>query len=255
MRKAVLLAAWGASTAQGRFGLIHFEDQCRARFAWPIRWAYTSQILRSRLTSQRQKSDSVYKALKRLHYEGYEAVAIQPLQTIAGREYEAVLLAAAQISAETGMACAVGDPLLASPAHVVASALVRSLPKERDPGENVIFMGHGGQHQAVEAYAGLARAMQKIEQGVFIGVMNGEQELAHILPQLDSHRVWLLPLLSSVGQHTLRDMAGANDSSWKSRLEKAGYRCQPVLAGMIEAPELASIWQDNLDAALAALPA
>lgn len=249
-KKALLLAAWGASTAQGRSGLIQFEHKCRMRFSLPVRWAYTSQLLRDRLTLQRQKSDSVFKALRRLRYEGCQGVAIQPLQTIAGREYEAVSLAARQIEAETGLNCALGAPLLGADPALVAHTLAQSLPAGRAKDENVVFMGHGGQHAGVASYMALAEAIAKIETGIFIGVMSGAGELSHILPRLDSERVWLIPLLSSVGQHALRDMAGPEPHSWKSRIEQAGHICLPVLSGLVQAPGICDIWLNHLENAL-----
>ena len=67
MKKAILLVAYGAGTVSGRDGLQNFESLCRARFPnLPLRWAFTSFKLRERIAYERQKSDSVRKALLRL---------------------------------------------------------------------------------------------------------------------------------------------------------------------------------------------
>lgn len=250
MKTAILLAAFGASNIQGRKSLANFEAACKSRFRLPTRWAYTSPLLRERLALQRQKSDSVSKALWRLRYEGYEAVAVQPLQTIPGREYGQVCEACQLISEQTGMACAVGNPLLGCDLENVARALLKHLPEGRDPGENVVFMGHGAKHPAWSLYCDLNKAMQGLDSGVFVGAMSGASGLDDILPQLNSRIVWLMPLFSTVGGHTLRDMAGSGPKSWKSRLEAAGHLCSPVYSGMLESPDLAAIWLENLAIAI-----
>ena len=72
MKRAILLVAFGASSAQGQSALKSFDARVRARFpGLPVRWAYTSLLLRERLARARQKSDSVLKALRRLCFEKF----------------------------------------------------------------------------------------------------------------------------------------------------------------------------------------
>lgn len=256
MQKAILLLAYGAGNSKARFALSHFEALCRLRFsAWPVRWAYTSCIVRERMALQRQKSDSVSKALMRLHLEKFSAVAVQPLQTIAGWEHENACASIDNIQAKTGMRCAVGLPLLDKVENLprVASALLCNLPPDRQPCENVIFMGHGARHVAGAMYAQLGQILTQLDAFAHIGTMSGTCALEHILPQLMPGPVWLLPLLSTIGQHAVRDMAGPGPNSWRSLIEAAGHECRPVLTGMAEATLLCEIWLDHLADAIAKL--
>lgn len=254
MKRAILLAAFGAGNPYGRAGLGAFEAECRARFpGLPIRWAYTSPILRERLARQKQKSDSVAKALWRLHFENFDSVAIQPLQTLPGREYEELCLAVDEVRGQGRMECAVGKPLLGASMAAVTAALLQYIPELRLPDENVIFMGHGAKHAAQSLYVDLGSELAKTDSRVFIGTMAGALCLEKLLPKLSSREVWLLPLLSCIGQHALRDMAGSEPQSWKTRLERAGHFCRPVLSGMVESPGLANIWLGHLEVALATL--
>jgi sirohydrochlorin cobaltochelatase len=41
-------------------------------------------------------------------------------------------------------------------------------------------------------------------------------------------------------------MAGPEEDSWKSILEKEGITCEPVLKGMAEYPEFVEMWVDHL---------
>jgi len=83
--------------------------------------------------------------------------------------------------------------------------------------------------------------------------MSDASALPRILEALCEHRsrhVWLLPLLSVIGGHALRDLAGAEERSWKSRFEAAGIACTPVLKGSAEYPGFIRIWLDHLALAL-----
>lgn len=254
MSRAILLVAFGAGTPQGRQALHAFDGMVRARFAgWSVRWAFTSPLMRERLARARQKTDSVRKALRRLRFERFTHVALQPLQTIAGAEHEEVCAAAAEANQAPGMRCRVGAPLLAAPSDVeeAALALARHLPSDRRPDEDVVLMGHGARHAAAARYADLALALRALDARVHVGTMGGVMALEHILPRLTSARVWLMPLLSVVGQHALRDMAGDGAQSWRTRIEDGHRLCLPVLRGMAEYPGVAEIWLRHLETAAA----
>lgn len=254
MPNAILLLAYGAGNPKARLALSHFEAACRLRFpVWPIRWAYTSCLLRERIALERQKSDSVAKALMRLHMEKFTAVAVQPLQIIAGREHEDACANVLSVRAQTGMRCVIGAPLLDSAANLphVAKALLEHLPAMRERHENVVFMGHGARHAAGGMYAKLGEALEQLDPLAHVGTMGGVCALECLLPRLARGPVWLLPLLSTIGTHAVRDMAGAGPNSWRSRIEAAGHECRPVLAGLAESQSLCAIWLDHLEKAMA----
>lgn len=256
MKKAILLVAYGAGNPLARAGLLAFEKHCRERFLhWPVRWAYSSLLIRERIARQKQKSDSVRKALMRLYYEKFRAVAIQPLQTICGREYEEIKETVEDVSRETGLQCSLGKPLLneSGDAWPLARAIIAHMPKERNFGEDVVFMGHGARHPAVRLYEDLGVALALMDQRTHLGTMSGRTALEDILPRLTSPVVWLLPLFAGIGQHALRDMAGDGGESWKSRIEARGHKCLPVLRGMAEYEQIGALWLDNLGQAIASL--
>lgn len=254
MKKTILLAAYGTANPLGRSALTGFEALCRARFQrLPVRWAFTSPLLRERLARQRQKSDSVKKALLRLYFEKFTKVAIQPLQTIPGREYEDIREVADEVRVATGIEYTLGSPLLCSESTRVREALSAYIPPGRLPEEDVIFVGHGAKHAAEKLYGDLAQAFADRGENIFIGTMSGSLGLGRILPRLRSQRVWLLPLLSVVGKHALADICGDEPAAWKTRLAAAGHDCMPVLTGMAESRQIADIWLDSLECALASL--
>ncbi|WP_297216902.1 sirohydrochlorin cobaltochelatase [uncultured Desulfovibrio sp.] len=258
MKRAILLVAFGASGLRAQEALRGFDVRVRlAHPGVPVRWAYTSLLLRERLAQARQKSDSVAKALLRLQFERFTHVAVQPLQTIPGGEHAEVRGVVDDVAQATGMVLRLGTPLLNSDDDVLAAAraVCAHVPAERLPHEDVLLMGHGAQHAAVSRYEDLARAVYALDPRIHVGAMCGSRELGHLLPRLTSSRVWLMPLLSVIGRHALEDMAGQRESSWRSRLEAAGHHCCPVLHGMAEYAGFADIWLRHLDQAVAGLDA
>jgi sirohydrochlorin cobaltochelatase len=257
MKTAILLVAYGASSAQGRSALTTFDAMVRHRFpSASIRWAYTSLRIRERLADDRCKSDSVHKAMRRLCLERFAAVAVQPLQTIAGQEYGQVCTAVEDIASDARIAWGIGQPLLAGEADIghAAHAALAHFPSMRTAGEDVVFMGHGtGGHPAVARYAELDGAVRSLDPNAHVGTMAGTIGLPEILTRLTSDRVWLLPLLSVVGRHALEDMAGGEENSWNSRIRQTGRTCVPVLRGMAESSGFAEIWLRHLAAVMQTL--
>ena len=244
MKRGILLAAFGSGSSQGESTLRRFDAQVRKAFPdVSVRWAFTSMLMRERLASERKKSDSVHKALKKMAFEKFTHVAVQPVHVIPGLEYGDIVSDADELRADgTFASLVVGAPLLTeSQASVdrAARALLAELPSGRAPGEPVLFMGHGSRHAAESRYEALAAAVRERDPLVLMGTLNGTIRLEHIVEHLRASgrpfdRVWLLPLLAVVGRHTLEDMAGDSEHSWRSRLEAEGIACVPVLRGMME---------------------
>ncbi len=266
MKKGILLAAFGSGTPQGQSTLRLFDERVRALFPGvPVRWAFTSVVMRHRLAAARKKTDSVHKALRKMWFEKYTHVAVQSLHSIPGAEY-ADLLADVEDMRGTGdgregfVRATVGAPLLDSGGDIrrAAAALLAHLPPERAPGDACVFMGHGTWHEGESRYGTLSAQVRERDPLVHIGTMDGDCTIDDILPRLAAagvRRAWLLPLLSVVGRHAMLDMAGDAPDSWRSRIVAAGMECVPVLRGTAEYGGFVDIWLDHLGVAFRALDA
>jgi sirohydrochlorin cobaltochelatase len=51
-----------------------------------------------------------------------------------------------------------------------------------------------------------------------------------------------MPLMLVAGDHAKNDMAGEDDDSWKSLLEKENYTVEPLLRGLGEYPAIRNIF-------------
>lgn len=250
MKIALLLAAYGAANPEGKLGLAEFERRCRMRFPrLPLRWAFTSPRQRERLVAQGKKSDSLAKALQRLSHEQFDAVLVQPLQLIPGSEYGEVQEAVREFAGSGTMKCLIGEPLLPDKSRLpeIASLLAKYAAEKMSPDGCAVFMAHGAKHPAGSLFADLAEELEKINGNVFLGAMSSPPGLKNILPRLAGRPTCLFPLLSVAGVHTFREMAGDAPDSWKIAIEKSGSICVPVLKGLIEKPEFADIWLNNVE--------
>ena len=222
-KTGILLAAYGSSSLLGERALSLFAQDVRRAFPGiPVRWAYTSDRMRTRLAAEGKKTDYVKKALCRMAFERYEHVAVQSLHLIPGVEYEALIEEARRATADGGPKdISVGCPLLHKydDALLAAQALLAHLPEKRTSDEPVVCMGHGTWHTGSAGYQALAERLAEADPRIFIGTLEGdsiETILSAIAvgapapPQFsreDAKNVWLLPLLSTIGKHAEQDMA------------------------------------------------
>lgn len=264
-KKGILLAAFGTGTLDGQRGLRDFNQAATRAFPEiPIRWAFTSDILRERLAQKRQKTDSVQKALEKMIFERFTHIAVQSLHTAPGEEWrdmEAQVLALAR--EHSNVRLELGAPLLHArdDMQAVAAALLRHLPAERLSDEACILMGHGAR-QDNGAYGDFAEHLRRADHNAHLALMDGGRTLENVLEELERkkstadstpQRVWLLPFLAVAGHHATRDMTGLSPDSWKSRIEARGYECLPVLKGLLEYSAFSELWVARLASAFARL--
>jgi len=254
LKKGILLVAFGTRTPQAQAVYQLIERKVRAVYPEiSIRWAFTSAVIREMLAGDGQPVDSVEMSLARMMGDGVTHVAVQALHVITGKEHHDLSINCHLFGQMRGgfRQVMMGLPLLGTGDDMekVASALLSAVPRERKPREAVIFMGHGSPHPANACYTALMYHLQLTDPLIFVGTMSGLPGIADICAGLRKRNItsaYLLPCLAVAGNHTLKDMAGDNENSWKSVIEKHGISCKPVLKGIAEYDAIADIWVDHL---------
>ena len=258
VKKGILLVAFGTSVPEARKAYDNIERMVKAAFPdVPIRWAYTSSMIRSKLAQQGQPLDSMETALAKMMDERFTHVAVQSLHMIAGWEFHELQRNAAAFGAMTGGfdRITVGGPLLASQEDFakVTEALLRTIPPVRKPAEAVVFMGHGTSHPSNAGYPALMYYLQRKDPVVFMGTVEESPTIEEIKQMLTARKVktvYLVPFMAVAGDHAANDLAGEDETSWKSMLSRAGIKCIPVLKGSAEFDDITAIWVDHLKAAV-----
>jgi sirohydrochlorin cobaltochelatase len=259
MKKGILLVAFGSSIPEAQVSFRNIERRAKATFPdIPIRWAYTSSIIRHKLAKEGKRLDSAEVALAKMMDEEFTHVAVQSLHTIGGQEYHDLRRNAHAFGQMAGGfdRIVVGYPLLATERDMqrVTDILLRIIPTERQKQDAVILMGHGTHHPSNAFYAALMYHLQRRDPNVFVGTVEGAPGIDDIKETLMEKRIkkaYLMPFMSVAGDHAINDMAGDEEDTWKSILTRVGVQCVPILKGTAEYDEIVDIWLDHLRGPLA----
>ena len=253
----ILLVAFGSSEASAQVSFENIAQKTKAAYPdIPVRWAYTSTIIRKKLAKQGKVLDSPEVALAKMLDEDFTHVAVQPLHTIGGDEYHDLRRTVGAFKMMGGFQRIIlGYPLLATQEDMQRSvqAILANIPKERKKSEAVVMMGHGSHHPSNAFYAALMFQLQMEDPNVFVGNVEGYPEVDLIKELLLKNKIkkaYLMPFMSVAGDHAKNDMAGDEEDSWKSILTKAGIECIPVLKGTAEFDNFVEIWVDHLSGPL-----
>lgn len=263
-KKAILLVAFGTSVPEAQQVFDKIDAEAKKRFPGvEIRWAYTSGMIRAKLAKQGKILSSPEEALAKLMAEHYTHVAVLSLQTIPGREFHDLYRNAMLFGEMAGgfKKILVAQPLLSSYDDMVRTAkgLIANLPPERMPGERVIFMGHGSEkHPADAMYLAMNQILSELDPNIFVATVEGHPSIEELSSKFakdekGSKKTYLIPFMLVAGDHAMKDMAGDEPDSWKSILTKDGYRCEIVLKGTGDYPQVVDVWMDHLQEAFSKL--
>ena len=249
----ILLVAFGSSEASAQVSFDNIDKRVKAAYPdIPVRWAFTSHIIRKKLASQGKQLDSPEVALAKMLDEKFTHVAVQSLHTISGAEYSDLRRTVDAFKSMGGFQnVMLGYPLMATQADMqrTVDAILATIPKQRKKDEAVVLMGHGTHHPANAFYAALMFQLQLKDPNIFVGTVEGYPDvdlIKDLLLKKKMKKAYLIPFMSVAGDHAKNDMAGDEDDSWKSVLTKAGFECVPVLKGTAEYDEFADIWVDHV---------
>jgi len=249
----IMLVAFGSSEPSAQVSFENIDKKTRAAYPdLPIRWAYTSHIIRKKLAKQGKHLDSPEVALAKMQDEGFTHVAVQSLHTIGGAEYHDLRRTVGAFKLMGGFQRVIlGYPMLATQADMqrTVDGILNTIPQERKKSEAVVIMGHGTHHPSNAFYAALMFQLQLKDPNIFVGTVEGYPGvdlIKELLLKKKIKKAYLMPFMSVAGDHAKNDMAGDEDDSWKSIFTKAGIQCVPILKGTAEYDVFVDIWIDHL---------
>ncbi|MFH1913267.1 MAG: sirohydrochlorin cobaltochelatase [Pseudomonadota bacterium] len=116
----------------------------------------------------------------------------------------------------------------------------------------LVYMGHGNEFFPGNGgiYLELAAKMRKIYPDVITAIGNVEgypaiEDVIETLKLYGVKKVILKPFMVVAGDHSINDMAGAEGDSWKSILEKSGFKVVVVTEGLGENDNFADIFVNH----------
>ena len=279
--KELLVVSFGTSFNDSRVADIKsIEDALQeANPDWSVRRAFTAQIIINHIQARDgEKIDNMEQALERAVANGVKQLVVQPTHLMHGAEYDEMCAAIDKVR-DKFESVEIAEPMLgevgndatvinadkeAAAKAVVAAALeesgYESTAAAKDAGVAYVLMGHGTAHVAKVTYSQMATQMAKLGyENVFIGTVEGEPEETSCEAVIEAVKnagyttVVLRPLMVVAGDHANNDMAGADDDSWKTMFEAAGFTVNCQISGLGRIADVQALYVAHTKAAIDAI--
>ena len=279
--KELLVVSFGTSFNDSRVADIKsIEDALQAANPdWSVRRAFTAQIIINHIQARDgEKIDNMDQALERAVANGVKQLVVQPTHLIHGAEYDEMCAAIDKVRDQFD-SVEIAEPLLGevgddatvinADKEAVAKAVVAAALEEsgyettaaaKDAGVAYVLMGHGTAHVAKVTYSQMATQMEKLGyENVFIGTVEGEPEdtsceaVIAAVKEAGYTTVVLRPLMVVAGDHANNDMAGADDDSWKTMFEAAGFTVNCQISGLGRIADVQALYVAHTKAAIDAI--
>ena len=279
--KELLVVSFGTSFNDSRVADIKsIEDALQeANPDWSVRRAFTAQIIINHIQARDgEKIDNMEQALERAVANGVKQLVVQPTHLMHGAEYDEMCAAIDKVR-DKFESVEIAEPMLgevgsdatvinadkeAVAKAVVAAALsesgYESTAAAKEAGVAYVLMGHGTAHVAKVTYSQMATQMDKLGyENVFIGSVEGEPEdtsceaVIAAVKEAGYTTVVLRPLMVVAGDHANNDMAGADEDSWKTMFEAAGFTVNCQISGLGRIADVQALYVAHAKAAIDAI--
>ena len=279
--KELLVVSFGTSFNDSRVADIKsIEDALQeANPDWSVRRAFTAQIIINHIQARDgEKIDNMEQALERAIANGVKQLVVQPTHLMHGAEYDEMCAAIDKVR-DKFESVEIAEPMLgevgsdatvinadkeAVAKAVVAAALsesgYESTAAAKEAGVAYVLMGHGTAHVAKVTYSQMAAQMDKLGyENVFIGTVEGEPEdtsceaVIAAVKEAGYTTGVLRPLMVVAGDHANNDMAGADEDSWKTMFEAAGFTVNCQISGLGRIADVQALYVAHAKAAIDAI--
>lgn len=279
--KELLVVSFGTSFNDSRVADIKsIEDALQeANPDWSVRRAFTAQIIINHIQARDgEKIDNMEQALERAIANGVKQLVVQPTHLMHGAEYDEMCAAIDKVRNQFD-SVAIAEPMLGEVGNdatvinadkeAVAKAVVAAALEEsgyettaaaKEAGVAYVLMGHGTAHVAKVTYSQMATQMEKLGyENVFVGTVEGEPEETSCEAVIEAVKnagyttVVLRPLMVVAGDHANNDMAGADDDSWKTMFEAAGFTVNCQISGLGRIADVQALYVAHTKAAIDAI--
>lgn len=255
-RTALAVVSFGTTYADALHDIEAIERQLgESRPDCDLFRAFTSGMVIAGLQKKQGITvDTPEQLFDRLAKLGYREVVCQPTHVICGVEYDklkGVLAEKAELFESVNM----GAPLLtcAQDYERCCAAVLGTLPALGED-EALVLMGHGTGHFANAAYSQLENTFRAMgRERVYVGTVEGFPDIGYVQERLavrGVRRVYLMPFMVVAGDHARNDLAGDEEDSWKTALERSGFEVEVLLKGLGGIKAVRDIFEEHLRQAL-----
>lgn len=292
-KSGIVLAMFGTTVEPALEGLLNIKVKMEKAYPnTPVRFAFTSNIIR-KIWQKRAADPAYVKAhpeipaeilnvqgplatIANFQDDGYDSLVVQPTHIAPAEEFlDLTSYVEALASIDTIKAkfkpfnkLVIGRPMLGKfgteypygeDIKTAVKAMKEDVERAKKAGAVLVYMGHGNDHfPSGGSYMQFEHEMNTAypDTMTIVGTVEGYPPFDRVLSQLkhvNAKIVYIRAFMIVAGDHATNDMAGPDEDSWKSMLEKEGFTVMPYLHGMGENDKVADIYvQHAADAANAA---
>ena len=284
-KNGIVLAMFGTTVEPALQGLLNIKEKMEKAYPnTPVRIAFTSNIIR-KIWQKRAADPAYVKAhpevppeilhaqgplatMANFQDEGYDTLVVQPTHIAPAEEYLDLTsyvegLAAIDTIKERFKPfhkLVIGRPMLgisgtlhpyADDIRTAVKAMQEDAVRAKKEKAALVYMGHGNDYfPSGGSYLQFEHEMRVAYPDVLtvVGTVEGFPAFEQVLAQLkhaDIKKVVARPFMIVAGDHAVNDMAGLEEDSWKSMLEKEGITVVPYLHGMGENDLVAEIYVNH----------
>ena len=261
-KDAILVLSFGTTYKDNRAKTIDktVEDIQAAHTDRKVVLAFTSHIIIDRIKANEGLTiPTPEQALEQLKKDGYTRVAITTLNVIPGIEYDYNIALFDRYKKDfkkmtlgTPMLYWMGQENQRDDVAEFVQALATQFPKLGKE-DAVLVMAHGTPHPANAYYSVVQSRLDEAKLGnVFVYSVEGWPHLDTVIPLLKARgvkNVTIMPMMVVAGDHANNDMAGAEEDSHKSILEREGFKVTLYIHGLCENEALRRLFVERADEA------
>jgi len=283
-KAAIIIASFGTTVPSAVQAITNIIDNVKKAYpATEVRVSFTSNIIRSVWRKRRTEPDkwlgqgipkeilyvkNIIQTFGDLREDGYRNIIVQPTYLYFMEQAQDLKsYVKAMDSIETTKAkwkpfsdIVMGRPALGMPGdlysyHEDLAEAVQTLAGDVEMAENegavLLYMGHGNEHWSSGIYAEFQKKMHETYPRVktLIGTVEGTPTIEDVVAQLrhaKTDKIVLRPFMIVAGDHATNDMAGDEPDSWKSILEKEGYKVHTVMKGLGSNDKFANLFVERI---------
>jgi sirohydrochlorin cobaltochelatase len=250
----IVIAAFG-TTSRARATYAVVDTRLKTRFPEnEIYWAYSSRIVRHKLSQNDIELPSPPMVLNKIAAIGHKWAVVQSFNMICGHEFDRlkdeVLNGPVRVSIGHSLLCGSNDFMAVSKAMAPVFA--------KDPDEAVVLIGHGTDHYSWSVYPAFEHLLkQQYGNRAFVGVVEGDwptrEDTINQVTTAGFKHVRLVPFMLVAGMHFKEDLAGPEDS-WKVAFEDRKIAVSLELDAIGSYPGIIDIFGDHIESAMDVIP-
>jgi sirohydrochlorin cobaltochelatase len=254
MKKSILLVNYGCSTKE-QFNkiIIDLVTILEKKYSdYNISYAFLSKFMRNKLLEKENiYVDLIDEKIQKLKQDSTTHIIIQPILVVPGSEFNKIENIALRESSIVNIK--IGKTLLHNKEgfREVDILMKNYTSTTLDHNQSIVLMGHGSADSSQKMYIDYKEYIKNKNDKIYFGTLEAKPDIEDIIIDLQKdsiNEVHLHPFLFGCGVHTIKDMLGENNNSWKSKLEQAGIKVIGHGKGISEYDTYIELMVDKINA-------